>query len=99
MDNLKRVRPTSFLGVPRVWEKIAEKIQETGKSNKGLKKMIGDWAKSAATKHHTMVREGKINSDQANWSYRMAQKLIFRYTYVFHFINILQLHIYKQIFF
>ena len=78
---MKRVRPTSFLGVPRVWEKIAEKIQETGKSNKGLKKIIEDWAKSAATKHHTMVREGKINPNQAHWSYRMAQKLIFRYIF------------------
>ena len=35
VENLKRVRPTRFLGVPRVWEKIAEKMQEVGRSNKG----------------------------------------------------------------
>ena len=43
VDNLKRVQPTKFLGVPRVWEKIAEKMQEAGKSNKGLKKIIGNF--------------------------------------------------------
>ena len=26
-DRLRAVRPTMFLGVPRVWEKIAEKIK------------------------------------------------------------------------
>ena len=60
MENLKRVRPTIFFGVPRVWEKIAEKMQQIGKSNTGLKKSIGNWAKAAATEHHTLVREGKI---------------------------------------
>ena len=66
-----------------MWEKVAEKIQESGKNNKGLKKIIGDWAKAAATKHHTMVREGKISHNQAHWSYKLAQKLIFRYKEVF----------------
>ena len=66
-----------------MWEKVAEKIQESGKSNKGLKKIIGDWAKAVATKHHTMVREGKISHNQAHWSYKLAQKLIFRYKEVF----------------
>ena len=79
MENLKRVQPTTFFGVPRVWEKIAEKMQQIGKSNTGLKKSIGNWAKAAATKHHTLVREGKINPDQASLSYILARKLIWRY--------------------
>lgn len=43
---LKEVRPTFFFGVPRVWEKIQEKLAEIGRSNTGIKKAIGDWAKS-----------------------------------------------------
>ena len=39
------VNPTIFVGVPRVWEKIAEKIQTIGKKNTGLIKKLGDWAK------------------------------------------------------
>ena len=42
VENLKRVRPTRFYGVPRVFEKIAEKMQEVGRSNTGLKKKIGN---------------------------------------------------------
>merc|ERR1719478_794721 len=47
---LTYVKPTFFLGVPRVWEKIAEKMQSVGKSTKGLKKVIVTWAKGRATK-------------------------------------------------
>lgn len=42
---LKEVRPTAFLGVPRVWEKFAEKMQEKSREVKGIKKKIGVWAK------------------------------------------------------
>ena len=42
---LKEVRPTIFFGVPRVWEKIYDKMQEIGKSSKGIKKNISTWAK------------------------------------------------------
>lgn len=44
-DRLRCVKPTMFLGVPRVWEKVAEKVQAIGRANKGLKKKIGDWSK------------------------------------------------------
>ena len=38
---LKEVVPTLFFGVPRVYEKIQEKMLEVGRANKGLKKQIG----------------------------------------------------------
>ena len=74
VENLKRVRPTRFYGVPRVFEKIAEKMQEVGRSNTGLKKKIGDWAKTTATQHHTDVRNGVKND---SLGYKVAQKLVF----------------------
>ena len=42
---LKEAQPTVFFGVPRVWEKIREKMVEIGKSNTGIKKAVGLWAK------------------------------------------------------
>jgi long-chain-fatty-acid--CoA ligase ACSBG len=33
------------LGVPLVWEKIADKIRAIGAANTGMKKAIGDWSK------------------------------------------------------
>ena len=56
-------------------------MQQIGRSNTGVKKAVSDWAKAAATKHHTLVREGKINHDQASLSYILARKLIFRYVF------------------
>uniref|UniRef100_A0A2P2HVM7 long-chain-fatty-acid--CoA ligase n=1 Tax=Hirondellea gigas TaxID=1518452 RepID=A0A2P2HVM7_9CRUS len=43
---LREVRPTGFLGVPRVWEKIHEKMMDIGRKTKGVKKSIATWAKS-----------------------------------------------------
>ncbi|CAD8161832.1 unnamed protein product [Paramecium octaurelia] len=46
INTLKEVRPTFFLGVPRVWEKIYEEMQKVAKSNGLIKTMIAIWAKS-----------------------------------------------------
>lgn len=79
VDNLKEIRPTQFLGVPRVYEKIAEKMQEAAAKNSGLKKAVANWAKATATQHHTAVREGRIKAeDQPGWKYKLAKKVIFR---------------------
>lgn len=39
------VHPTRILSVPRVWEKIFEKFQEMGERNRGIKKILAQWAK------------------------------------------------------
>ena len=44
-DTLREVRPHFFLGVPRVWEKIQEKIMAAGAKNPPLKKKIAAWAR------------------------------------------------------
>ncbi|CAK78507.1 unnamed protein product (macronuclear) [Paramecium tetraurelia] len=46
INTLKEVRPTFFLGVPRVWEKIYEEMQKVAKSNGVIKTLIATWAKS-----------------------------------------------------
>jgi len=47
---LKEVRPTAFLGVPRVWEKIQEKMVAVGRSQSTLKRRIAVWAKGVGLK-------------------------------------------------
>jgi long-chain-fatty-acid--CoA ligase ACSBG len=45
IETLKEVKPTFFFSVPRVWEKIEEKMKLTASSNGFLKKAIANWAK------------------------------------------------------
>lgn len=42
---LQAVHPNIFFGVPRVWQKIAAKMQAMGRSITGLKKTVSTWAK------------------------------------------------------
>lgn len=44
-ENLAEVRPTLFLGVPRVWEKIQAKMMAAGANAKPLQKKIAAWAR------------------------------------------------------
>lgn len=46
---LKDVRPTLFFGVPRVWEKIQEKMAAMGRETTGIKKSLSTWAKSCGS--------------------------------------------------
>lgn len=52
LDNTNWCKPTVFLGVPRVWEKIQEKMLEKAKDVKGLKKTISKQAKMTGLKFH-----------------------------------------------
>lgn len=44
-ETLRETRPHYFLGVPRVWEKIQERIMSVGAKNPPLKKKISAWAR------------------------------------------------------
>lgn len=75
-NTLKEVAPTLFLGVPRVWEKIHDKMVEIGKANSGLKKTIGTWAKRQGFAHNQNVINNNTNTKSLQ--YKLAEKLIFQ---------------------
>lgn len=60
VDNLKQVRPTTFFAVPRVWEKIYEKMMQVGAQSGSIKKMIAGWAKSQALRYYTDKMKGQV---------------------------------------
>lgn len=59
-DRLRAVHPTCFLGVPRVWEKIQEKMVATVRANppKGVKLKIARWAKKRGLQHQMAMQLG-----------------------------------------
>ena len=71
---LKDVRPTIFFGVPRVWEKIYDKMQEVAKSSTGLKKKISTWAKKKASTYWESHQYG--GDGKKPFMYGTASKLL-----------------------
>jgi long-chain-fatty-acid--CoA ligase ACSBG len=48
---LQWARPTYFLAVPRVWEKMEEKIKDIGASKGKLLQSISSWAKNLGSEN------------------------------------------------
>ncbi|CAG4978648.1 unnamed protein product [Parnassius apollo] len=63
IETLKEVRPTRFLAVPRVWEKIHEKLMAVGASSGSLRRYIVSWAKDKGTKHHEARINGALSAE------------------------------------
>ncbi|TWF44285.1 long-chain acyl-CoA synthetase [Chitinophaga polysaccharea] len=72
-DNLKEVKPTIFTTVPRLLEKVYERIMATGLELKGIKRVLFFWAVDLGKRY-------EINKDQGAWynlQLKLANKLIF----------------------
>jgi long-chain-fatty-acid--CoA ligase ACSBG len=73
LKTLVEAKPTLFFGVPRVYEKIQEKMSEVGKANSGLKKKVAEWAKASSFEHHEAQMAGLPGN---SLSYRVAKKVV-----------------------
>lgn len=72
IKTLTEVRPTHFLAVPRIYEKLHEKMLQLASQSGALKRMIGAWAKNVTLQHHLDRMAGRpSNSVQ----YKLAKKL------------------------
>ncbi|XP_045113271.1 long-chain-fatty-acid--CoA ligase ACSBG2-like isoform X2 [Portunus trituberculatus] len=76
LQTLLEVQPTRFLGVPRVWEKMYEKMQEAEASVGGLKKKILLWAKYHGLNYYNAIRDGRILSSYEVVANSLAKSLI-----------------------
>ncbi|RHY71066.1 hypothetical protein DYB38_001641 [Aphanomyces astaci] len=71
---LKEARPTLFFAVPRVWEKMMEKMISIGRGTTGLKKTLVTWAKSVGAAKNEAAQFGKGGGTPCG--YTIAQRLI-----------------------
>ncbi len=72
-DNLKEVQPHVFTTVPRLLEKVYDRIMQKGNELTGIKKKLFFWA-------HSLAEKFEINKDQGalyNMKLAIANKLIF----------------------
>lgn len=72
-DNLKEVKPNMFTTVPRLLEKVYDRIMQKGNELTGLKRKLFFWA-------HSLAEKFEINKKQGAWynfQLGVANKLIF----------------------
>jgi long-chain acyl-CoA synthetase len=72
-DNLKEVQPNMFTTVPRLLEKVYDRIMQKGSQLTGIKKKLFFWA-------HGLAEKYEINKSQGAWydmQLALANKLIF----------------------
>lgn len=68
---LQETRPTVFVGVPRVYEKVSNQVQMKAK---GAKKHIVNWALRVGRKHRATILAGR-RPDALAW--KLANRLLF----------------------
>ena len=71
---MREVRPTLFFSVPRVWEKIQEKMVQMGRQTVGVKKILATWAKGLGSEHSRLNQFG--NDGGAPLGYGCAHAIV-----------------------
>jgi long-chain acyl-CoA synthetase len=66
------VHPTIFVGVPRVYEKIRDKVRR--EASKGLKRAVYDWAMHVGRAHRDQILAGKR---PGSLSWKLADSLLY----------------------
>ena len=76
VEDIALAKPTIMVSVPRLYEKIANALQEKAEQSSALARNIFYWAIGTGLEYHEKRRQGKVNK----WlrrRYRLAEKLVF----------------------
>ncbi|XP_075060767.1 long-chain-fatty-acid--CoA ligase ACSBG2 isoform X2 [Mixophyes fleayi] len=74
-NTLREVRPTAFMGVPRVWEKMQEKMKAVGAKSSTIKRRVASWAKGVGLETNLKKMNGASSPPM---KYHVAKKLVFK---------------------
>jgi len=73
-DRLCAAKPTIFLGVPLVWERVADTVRAIGQSVTGVKKSVATWAKRLSLDYAKSIQLG--GSGERPWGLTAAETLV-----------------------
>jgi long-chain-fatty-acid--CoA ligase ACSBG len=74
VKTLVDAKPTIFLGVPRVWSKIMEKMQSSAVNISGFKKFVATKSKKCGLKTHYSQENGKMSKP---FLWKLWNKLVY----------------------
>ncbi|XP_026201525.1 long-chain-fatty-acid--CoA ligase ACSBG2 isoform X3 [Anabas testudineus] len=77
VNTLKEVRPTAFMGVPRVWEKMQESMKSVGAKSSTVRRKVAAWAKDVGL-HTNLTKMNQNGAGRTPISYHIAKKLVFK---------------------
>ncbi|XP_028856113.1 long-chain-fatty-acid--CoA ligase ACSBG2 isoform X3 [Denticeps clupeoides] len=77
-NTLREVRPTAFMGVPRVWEKMQEKMKAIGAKSSTVRRRVASWAKDVGLQTNMMKMESNGALPRKPLNYRLAKRLVFQ---------------------
>jgi len=72
--SMKQVCPTIFVGVPRVFEKIRQAVEQKANASP-IRRRIFSWAAAVGAKYRPVVIRGDIPK---SFAYSLAQKLVYK---------------------
>jgi len=75
-EYLKAVRPTTFFGVPRVWERFEAGIKAQLAETTGVKAKLVDGAMATSLKYHTEANAGRTPAKLLDAQFQAASKVI-----------------------
>ena len=76
-DNLREVRPTIFVGVPRLFEKVYDKAKLLASQSSGLKEKIFDWAIDVGKEYALKLERKEPISRFLAIKHSIADKIVF----------------------
>ncbi|XP_055387526.1 very long-chain-fatty-acid--CoA ligase bubblegum-like isoform X2 [Condylostylus longicornis] len=76
VNTLQAARPTRFFGVPRVYEKIHEKMKALGAQSNFLKKAIAMWGKNITLQHYMAETTDSNQKPVHSFSYKLVRRIL-----------------------
>ncbi|XP_054913943.1 long-chain-fatty-acid--CoA ligase ACSBG2 isoform X2 [Poeciliopsis prolifica] len=78
VNTLKEVHPTAFMGVPRVWEKMQEKMKSVGAKSSTVQRKVAAWAKDVGLQANLTKMNQNVAAARNPFSYHVAKMLVFK---------------------
>ncbi|XP_068176512.1 long-chain-fatty-acid--CoA ligase ACSBG2-like [Antennarius striatus] len=78
VNTMKEVNPTAFMGVPRVWEKMQEKMRNVGEQSPMILRRVAAWAKRVGLEANLTRMNPNGEAGRKPISFHLAKFLVFK---------------------
>ena len=77
VDNISLVKPTIMIAVPRIFEKIYDRIQLMIEEGSTVKKGLFRWAENASARYYEKIEQNRAPTTKEIMEEKLAYKLVF----------------------